>query len=52
MTTRTTPTAPEPRDWGTDTDALDADPTTDLGVDNLAVDPSTDAEALALCALL
>lgn len=40
------------RDWGTDTDTVDEDTTTERRVDDLAVDPRTDAEALALCALL
>jgi hypothetical protein len=44
------------RDWGTDTDTVDEntveDGTAEFRVDDLAVDPRTDAEALTLCALL
>ncbi|GAB2905990.1 hypothetical protein GCM10027047_00190 [Rhodococcus aerolatus] len=47
---------PAPRDFDTDADEVGTDTGgengTELGLDDLAVDPRTDAEALALCALL
>ena len=45
----------EARDWDSDVAAAaaaDGDGDVELGVDDLAVDPRTDAEALALCSLL